>query len=130
MTADKTDQSDGSGADASADFPTDESGADASADFPTDESGRQPGEEILGGTISDLAPSTTVEDADPPWLVELGGSIGVGLGVLALALAIVGVTAAWLGVQPLGNVAVAFALITIAISFVLGLVYQFSIMQW
>ncbi|WP_254862387.1 hypothetical protein [Halovivax gelatinilyticus] len=80
--------------------------------------------------LANMLPSSSVDEADPPWWVEFGGNLGVKLGVVSLALAIVGVTAAWLEMQPLGNLTIVLSLVSITVAMLLGFIYQIFILQW
>ena len=84
--------------------------------------------ETISGSLS--LPESSMDDADLPKVVEVGGSIGVKLGVVSIGLAIVGVVAASVHVQPFGNVAIVLSLVLISIAMVLGMLFQAYAFDW
>lgn len=77
------------------------------------------------GWDPEQAPDSGEEnEPEPPWYVYWVGQIGVYLAVVAVALAASGVTLAWLGVYPYGNVAITFSLVFGVLAMLLGIVFQ------
>ncbi|AFZ72052.1 hypothetical protein [Natronobacterium gregoryi] len=75
-------------------------------------------------------PSTAVDDSDVPTAVDVAGSIGIALGAVSIVLAVVGLLAGWLRVQPLANVAIVFSLLSIGIAMVCGMLFQAYALDW
>ncbi len=65
-----------------------------------------------------------VEEPDTPWLVDALGQLGVRLGVVSVILAIVGIAAAGVGMQPFGSVAIVASLAMVTVAMLLGMVFQ------
>lgn len=97
---------------------------------PDESDGEPPGHETAAAPGSVRLPTSDVENADIPRVVDAGGSIGVTLGVVAVALAFGGVLAAWLRVQPLGNIAMVLSLLLVSIAMVFGVVFQAYALDW
>lgn len=66
----------------------------------------------------------SVEEPDPPPIVDRLGSVGVYLSIGALALAVMGVGAAAAGIQPLGNAVITLGLVLGIVAMLLGMVFQ------
>lgn len=71
-----------------------------------------------------LLESISIDDPNPPQHVDLVGQIGVYLGLLSVALALFGVAAASLRVQPFGNIAIVLSLGLISVAMLLGMIFQ------
>lgn len=84
--------------------------------------------ETISGPVS--LPESSMDDADLPKVVEVGGSIGVKLGAVSIGLAIVGVVAASVHIQPFGNVAIVLSLVLISIAMALGMLFQAYAFDW
>ena len=87
-------------------------------------------DETAAGSGLVQLPSSTVDEADIPRTVDLAGSIGIALGAIAIVLAVVGLLAAWLRIQPLGNMAILFSLVSIGIAMLLGMLFQAYAFDW
>jgi hypothetical protein len=77
---------------------------------------------VQGG--ADAPGGSDDQTIDPPWYVRWIGQIGVYLGVVAVALAAAGITLAWQGIQPYGNIGITFSLVFSVLAMVLGTVFQ------
>lgn len=66
----------------------------------------------------------SVDDPNPPAIVDRLGSVGIVLVAIALVLAVIGVAAAAVGIQPFGNAAITLSLGLGAIAMLFGLVFQ------
>ena len=84
--------------------------------------------ETISGSVS--LPESSMDDADLPKVVEVGGSIGVKLGVVSIGFAILGVVATSMHIQPFGNVAIVLSLVLISIAMVLGMLFQVYAFDW
>lgn len=69
-------------------------------------------------------PKLSVDDPDPPPIVDRLGSVGIYLAVAALALAVIGVGAAARGIQPLGNAVITLSLGLGIFAMVFAMVFQ------
>ncbi len=65
-----------------------------------------------------------VEEPDTPWLVDAVGQLGVRLGVVSVLLALLGIAAAGVGMQPFGNVAIVASLVMVSVAMLLGMLFQ------
>lgn len=64
------------------------------------------------------------EEEEPPWILEKLGQLGIYIAILGAVLSVIGVSAAWLGIQPLGNISMTFSLGLITLAMVLGAMFQ------
>lgn len=66
----------------------------------------------------------SIEEPDPSPLVDRLGTVGIYLALTALGLAVVGVGATAIGIQPIGNAAITLSLGLGLVAMLLGLVFQ------
>lgn len=66
----------------------------------------------------------SVDEPDPPPIVDRLGSVGIYLALAALVLAVVGVGAAGVGIQPFGNAAITLSLGLGLVAMAFGMVFQ------
>lgn len=69
-------------------------------------------------------PPVSVDEPDPPPIVDRLGSVGIYLALVAMVLAVVGVGAAAIGVQPFGNAAITLSLGLGLVAMLFGMVFQ------
>jgi hypothetical protein len=99
-------------------------GEPPSEDRDSAESAESPSESDEGDDAGPATPDFSIEDPDPPWPIAWAGELGVYLAVLAVVLAVVGVTLAGLRIQPLGNVAIVASLGLVTVAMLFGMVFQ------
>lgn len=68
-----------------------------------------------------------VEAPDPPRILALIGRLGVYIALLGLGLTAVGLGAALVPIQPLANVSLFLALVSVTVAMVMGAAYQASV---
>lgn len=103
---------------------------------PAVEGDEQPPEELIDAHESwetqrreaiGFAPEAEADEDDEdelPYILERTGQFGVGVAMLGLFLAVFGVGAAWLGIQPLGNVSMFFSLVLVTGAMVFAVIIQ------
>lgn len=79
------------------------------------------------GASDDALEGASVDDPDPPQVLERLGQIGIYLSVAAVALAVVGLGAGSARVQPFANIALVLALGLGSVAMVFGAIYQASV---
>jgi len=65
-----------------------------------------------------------IEEPDPPRVLALIGDLGVYVALLGLGLTVVGLGAAVVPIQPLANVSLFLALVSVTVAMVMGAAYQ------
>jgi hypothetical protein len=106
-----------------------ESGTDdrSASEQPLDQSGSDddwapPG--VDPDDVPSYFPELSVEDPDPPRIVDHLGSVGIYLAVAAFGLAVIGIGAAARGIQPLGNAVITLSLGLGIVAMLFAMVFQ------
>lgn len=91
-----------------------------------DEADPDPEHEAQLSLQHEPAPGTgqRVEEPETPWIVETLGQLGVRLGVVSVLLAVLGIVATGVGMQPFGSVAIVASLVMVSTAMLLGMVFQ------
>ena len=66
----------------------------------------------------------SIEEPDPPWILDVLGDIGIYLGVAAVGLTAIGLVSAVIDLQPVANISLVLALGLVSVALVFGAAYQ------
>lgn len=88
--------------------------------------GRPPGWTEERPPDSDEGPlgTVSVDEPDPPWLLDALGQLGIYMGVTAVVLTAIGLGSALIDLQPIANIALVLALGLVSVALVFGAAYQ------